>query len=237
MQRPRSAQTERLGVTETQLATLRLGWVFREQPVEDTGVDAHVEVVDDGQATRKLLALQIKGGESWFREPGPGGWWFRPDDSHVRYGTKHALPVAVVLWHPQTSSCYWQLVNEQTLVATSTGGRKLLVPRRRFWTRRRSAPSALLRQAIHTSFASASCNSRGRGCSPSPTATSWSSTSRSGSARAQGSVESPSGSTTASCRSRRAWRSGACCSGARATPRSCLGSSHGRTVPSQGLGK
>ena len=128
MQRPPSAQTERLGVAETQLAVLRLGWVFREQPVEDTGIDAHVEVVEHSQATGKLLALQIKGGDSWFREPGPGGWWFRPDDNHVRYWTDHSLPVAVVLWHPETSRCHWQLVNEQTLEATSTGGRKLLVP-------------------------------------------------------------------------------------------------------------
>jgi hypothetical protein len=128
MQRPPSAQTERLGVAETQLAVVGLGWVFREQPVEDTGIDAHVEVVDHGHATGKLLALQIKSGESWFREPCPGGWWFRPDDNHVRYWTDHSLPVAVVLWHPQTSRCHWQLVNEQTLEATSTGGRKLLVP-------------------------------------------------------------------------------------------------------------
>jgi Domain of unknown function (DUF4365) len=128
MQRPPSAQTERLGVAETQVAVLRLGWVFREQPIEDTGIDAHVEVVDHGQATGKLLVLQIKGGQSWFREPGPGGWWFRPDDNHVRYWTDHSLPVAVVLWHPETSRCHWQLVNEQTLVPTSTGGRKLLVP-------------------------------------------------------------------------------------------------------------
>jgi Domain of unknown function (DUF4365) len=85
-------------------------------------------VVEHSQATGKLLALQIKGGDSWFREPGAGGWWFWPDDNHVRYWTDHSLPVAVVLWHPETSRCHWQLVNEQTLEATSTGGRKLLVP-------------------------------------------------------------------------------------------------------------
>lgn len=128
MQRPASAQTERLGVTETEVAFLRLGWVFREQPVEDTGIDAHVELVDDQHATGKLLALQIKSGESWFREPGPDGWWFRPDAKHVRYWTNHSLPIVVVLWHPETSHSHWQLVTEQTLVATSTGGRKLLVP-------------------------------------------------------------------------------------------------------------
>ena len=54
VQRPPSAQTECLGVAETQLAVLRLGWVAREQPVEDSGIDAHVEVVADGLATASL---------------------------------------------------------------------------------------------------------------------------------------------------------------------------------------
>ena len=54
-----------------------LGWLFREQPTEDYGIDAQVEVVD-GEAVRgKLLALQIKSGLSLFREPAPGGWWSR----------------------------------------------------------------------------------------------------------------------------------------------------------------
>lgn len=129
MHRPPSARTGRVGLYETALAfESSLGWVFREQPVEDTGIDAQVEIVDGDLATGKLLALQIKGGDSRFRESGPDGWWFRPDDNHVRYWTNHTLPVAVVLCCPETSECYWQLVNEETLVKTSRGGWKLLIP-------------------------------------------------------------------------------------------------------------
>lgn len=55
-------------VLETQLR-----WLFREQPTEDYGIDAHTEVVDGEEVTGRLLALQIKSGSSWFNEPAPGG--------------------------------------------------------------------------------------------------------------------------------------------------------------------
>lgn len=53
---------------------------------------------------------------------------FRPDVAHVRYWTDHSLPVAIVLYRPQTQLCHWQLINSDTLVKISTGGWKALVP-------------------------------------------------------------------------------------------------------------
>lgn len=129
MRRKPSAKAASAGLTHTQMAIEDgLGWLFRAQPTEDYGIDAHAEVVDGEKVSGKLLALQIKGGTSWFREPGPGGWWFRPDAEHVQYWRNHSLPVVVILFHPGTNLCHWQLVSEQTLVKTSTGGWKLLIP-------------------------------------------------------------------------------------------------------------
>jgi len=129
MRRKPSARVASAAVTHTQLAIEdKLGWLFREQPTEDFGIDAHAEVVDGEDVQGRLLALQIKGGKSQFKEAAPGGWWFRPDAEHVQYWTNHSLPVAVVLYRRETEQCHWQLVNRETLVATSTGGWKLLVP-------------------------------------------------------------------------------------------------------------
>ncbi|MER7520741.1 DUF4365 domain-containing protein [Streptomyces sp. NPDC126499] len=129
MQRKPSAKVAGIGVTQTRLAVEdELGWLFREQPAEDFGIDAHAEVVDGERVRGRLLALQIKSGLSWFRERGEGGWWFRPDAAHVEYWTNHSLPVVVVLYHPESKRCYWQLVNRETLVETSSGSWKLLVP-------------------------------------------------------------------------------------------------------------
>ncbi len=59
-------------------------------------------MVDGEEVIGKLLALQIKAGTNWFSEPGPAGWWFRPDAGHVQYWKDHSLPVVVVLYHPET---------------------------------------------------------------------------------------------------------------------------------------
>ncbi|MFD2422677.1 DUF4365 domain-containing protein [Amycolatopsis pigmentata] len=131
MRREPSAKSASVGVTRTRLAVEEeLGWLFREQPTEDFGIDAHMEVVDGEIVKGKLLALQIKSGRSFFQEKGPDGWWFRPHDDHVRYWTNHSLPVVLVMYRPETGQCYWQLINDRTLVETSTGGWKVLVPER-----------------------------------------------------------------------------------------------------------
>jgi len=111
MRRKAAAKVASAAVTHTQLAVEdELGWLFRAQPTEDYGIDAHAEVVDGEDVRGRLLALQIKGGVSWFGEPCPGGWWFRPAGKHVQYWTNHSLPVVVVLYHPETGRCHWQLV-------------------------------------------------------------------------------------------------------------------------------
>jgi hypothetical protein len=129
MRRIPAAKVGSEGVTHTQLAVQdELGWLFREQPTEDYGIDAHVEIVDTEEVLGRLLALQIKSGESWFKETTQGGWWFRPDAEHVQYWLNHSLPVVVVLYEPKVQVCYWQLVNRETLQRSRRGGWKLLVP-------------------------------------------------------------------------------------------------------------
>jgi hypothetical protein len=129
MRRTPSAKVASEGVTHTQQAIEdELSWLFRNQPTEDYGIDAHVEVVDGENVCGRLLALQIKSGESWFSQPGAGGWWFRPNTGHVRYWLNHSLPVVVVLYHPATKLCYWQVVNQETLITTPSGHRKIFVP-------------------------------------------------------------------------------------------------------------
>jgi hypothetical protein len=46
--RKASAKVASIRVTRTQLyVEEELEWLFREQPTEDYGIDAHVEIVDD----------------------------------------------------------------------------------------------------------------------------------------------------------------------------------------------
>ncbi|UXE61897.1 MAG: DUF4365 domain-containing protein [Woronichinia naegeliana WA131] len=121
------SHTGRVGVAGTQLLFKRLGWIFREQPIEDYGIDAHVEVVENNTATGKLIALQIKSGESWFREKTSDGFVFRGDREHLEYWQQHSLPVMIVLYQDDEQIAYWQAVNSSNVQKTGIGW-KLIIP-------------------------------------------------------------------------------------------------------------
>lgn len=59
-------RTERKAIYDTAKFFTEYGWIFREQPVVDLGVDALVETPINENGQIKIFALQIKGGESNF---------------------------------------------------------------------------------------------------------------------------------------------------------------------------
>jgi len=130
MRRTGSARTASTGVAQTQLAVVKdLGWVFRGQLFEDYGVDALVEVADDGGVLGLLLGLQIKGGQSQFRSPADDGWWFSEDTTHFVYWLGFSIPIAIVLADLESQLCYWELVTESTVVKSGGSRWKIRVPR------------------------------------------------------------------------------------------------------------
>lgn len=122
--RPR---TDRMGVTAAGLVFAAWGWLYREQPIEDYGIDAHVEPVHPQEPPRQLLALQIKSGPSFFREASPAGWWFRDSRRHWRYWLGHVLPV-IILYDPESEQLFWQHARFDLVQLTAEEG-KLLIPR------------------------------------------------------------------------------------------------------------
>lgn len=129
MKVPESALTGETGVAQVKSqVTKGLGWLFRSQLEADVGIDAHVEVIEDGVATGRLVALQIKSGGSFFGESTADGFVFRPKDDHVEYWLGHCLPVAVVLADTTEEIAYWQVVTEETMTSTGNGW-KMTIPR------------------------------------------------------------------------------------------------------------
>lgn len=114
--------TERIGVHKCGIIAERNNWLFREQPVNDIGIDAHMELVDDSGKPKQLLALQIKSGASWFEERKDGYIVFRDiNDRQYNYWTTNSLPCIVVLYNPEDDVCIWQRLTSETIKRTSDG--------------------------------------------------------------------------------------------------------------------
>lgn len=122
MKRKRSAKVERMGVLGVGTAVERdLYWIYREQPVEDYGIDAHLEVVEDDETVSgQLIAIQVRSRERPFDRI-EGGWMVRDSLDHLDYWLGHVLPVILVVYDAKTESAYWQRVCRHTVVRTESG--------------------------------------------------------------------------------------------------------------------
>lgn len=114
----RYSTTERIGINALESIVLNdLGWIFREQPIADMGIDAQIERVDDGSPTGKLIALQIKTGMSQFRET-DDAFIYYGSLVHLDYWTGHSLPVILVAHLPESGQTMWALIDETTVRRT-----------------------------------------------------------------------------------------------------------------------
>lgn len=120
-------RTERLGVSKIQAFFSDCGWLFREQLVEDYGVDAQVEIVLDDEPIGKLLAIQIKSGESYFEKTTPKGVVFRFPERHKTYWLNFSIPVIIILYNPDSDMLLWQVISDKT-VKDAGNSYKIIVP-------------------------------------------------------------------------------------------------------------
>lgn len=112
-----SDQQGRLGVAITNHLVTKLGHIFREQEANDRGIDAHVELVqpDTRRATGELVALQVKGGPSFFEKITATGAIYRGSREHLEYWLNHCLPLFLVMVDTGKQKAYWQEITEQTV--------------------------------------------------------------------------------------------------------------------------
>lgn len=114
--------TERIGVSYCSLIAAKTEWMFREQPIDDIGIDAHMERTDTDGKVQQLLALQIKSGESYFKKNKGDYVVFRDiDDRQYNYWTTNTLPCIVVLYNPKDDMCIWQKLSVDTIQKTCGG--------------------------------------------------------------------------------------------------------------------
>lgn len=114
--------TERIGVNHIGEIAERNQWMFREQPIDDVGIDAHMELTEPTGEPKQLLALQIKSGASWFKEKKDDYIIFRGiNERQYNYWTMNSLPCIVVLYNPDDNTCIWQKLTAETIERTIGG--------------------------------------------------------------------------------------------------------------------
>lgn len=108
----RYSKTERLGIIETdKIVTKDIGWIFREQPILDVGLDAIIEEVENDDPTGKFIALQIK--------TGLGNFYLTEKSlvhyvSHIHYNywINLSIPIIIIAHIPEKNETFWQEINE-----------------------------------------------------------------------------------------------------------------------------
>src|SRR5690349_21713482 len=84
---------EREGVLKVALELNSYGYIFRETSNGDVGIDGQIEQVNEkGEATGKIVAAQIKSGNSYLVDKGDY-FWFYPQEKHRNYWCVFPLPV------------------------------------------------------------------------------------------------------------------------------------------------
>lgn len=101
--------------------------LWRETALHDVGIDGLIELVNaDGEATARMLGVQIKSGHSYFEEERGGNVIFRPDEKHAKYWRVFPIEVVLMLFDPESRSVCWAPVKQQ-LQANPAG--PILVPK------------------------------------------------------------------------------------------------------------
>ena len=124
----RYSKTERIGVNKVESLFLeKFNWIFREQPILDMGIDAHVEYVDHSGPTGKLIGIQIKTGLSHFYEK-ENSFVYYLNDTHYNYWTNHSLPVILVGHIPEYEYTIWGFIDKNYVEKTEKGW-KIEIPK------------------------------------------------------------------------------------------------------------
>jgi len=114
----RNDSTERLGVVEVEKLFLQFNWIPRTVFQTDVGIDMTVEICKNGNPIGKFIGVQIKSGDSYFKEKSENTIIFRSNETHINYWLNNSLPILIVLHDLKTSLTIWEVVNRHTVEST-----------------------------------------------------------------------------------------------------------------------
>lgn len=126
---PPTLWTERAGIISVAAEVNRLGLIWREQPSVDVGIDGQIELVDErGQATGRIVAVQVKSGESYLKGT-KEHWVFHPEAKHRFYWETFPVPVLLMLHSPAAGKTYWVDARQALRSTRRDAPQPIFVPR------------------------------------------------------------------------------------------------------------
>lgn len=127
---PPNLRQERAGVLAVATELNRLGLIWRETPMVDIGIDGQIELVDEsGRAIGRLLAAQVKSGQSYFHDGGDE-WRFYSDARHRFYWERFPLPVLLFLHSTEEEATYWVDARQALRSRTESASGVIGIPKR-----------------------------------------------------------------------------------------------------------
>ncbi|MCR5346826.1 MAG: DUF4365 domain-containing protein [Fretibacterium sp.] len=118
----------RLGIYAASRLTARIpGLIFREQRGGDTGLNAHLEVVEEYPKMGKMVGLQVRSDNGGEVERTARGYVCRGEMAHVAYWLQHSLPVIVMIYEQRQDHLLWESVSPETIEISGQHW-ELLVP-------------------------------------------------------------------------------------------------------------
>lgn len=121
--------TDRKGIIAVDsIVTNQFGWIFREMPICDYGIDAQIEIFDDKYPSGKLIAAQIKTGESYLKYDAKKDIVFYGENKHLKYWLGYSIPVILIIHDDVSGTSYWQAVKEEFIVETESAW-KITIPK------------------------------------------------------------------------------------------------------------
>ncbi|BBC27082.1 DUF4365 domain-containing protein [Pseudanabaena sp. ABRG5-3] len=121
-----SAQKGELGIVlVSRLFSEEFKWIFRRVHQEDDfGIDGFVDIVNDNnQVTGRSFAVQVKCGDSYFKESKYNEYWYLGNNKHLNYLLNHPVPVVIIIVNPNNKQMFWSVFNINETEDYSSGWR------------------------------------------------------------------------------------------------------------------
>lgn len=118
----------RIGIYAAERLTSNLsGVIFREQRVGDTGLNAHLELIEEYPRMGKMTGLQIRLDTDENIEKTSRGYVCKGEMPHVAYWLQHALSVLVMVYEQKNDRLLWNVITAETIDINNNNW-NLLVP-------------------------------------------------------------------------------------------------------------